>query len=771
MKRIHLFLLAAGCLFCSCADDLLKSYEVGRPDNLEEYAYLTDYAPLKENVDRTKYPNFKVGAAISATDYVKKQLIYALVNSNFDEVVAGNEMKMASCVSDDGTMMFGSVTDFVETAEAAGIPVYGHTLAWHSQQPVKWLNNLIADLPDPNYSAEPVEVVVKQPRRCLRVNSGDKVADPWDTQFWITFPDHVLNPGDSYEFSMDVMANKAASSGSQLHRSPGDYAHWDAIGTVSFSEEWSTYTKSGTWNTVVSQGSGNPYSIAFNLNDFAEANIYYFDNISLKVNGVEVVKNGDCEGDDVSSFFTKEKQGATVPSTIVDETEVIRLELPAATKEVDVPRNCILVESDDMVAYPWDTQFWITFPDHVLNAGDSYEFSCDVYAQYKADGPSQLHRSPGDYAHWDGVGTIPFTTEWTTYTKSGTWNTVVSQGSGNPYSIAFNLNETAPANKYYFDNISLKVNGVEVIQNGDCEDPTNTYCFRTKEKRGNIVPSRIVDHYTEVVSVQPTIPLTPEEKLNVLTTAMRTWIQGMMEEGCKGKVHAFDVVNEAISGGDPDSEGVYALQHANPANPDDAKNFYWQDHMGDLEYVRTAVAAAREFGPSDVKLFINDYNLESWWDNNGKLKSLIKWIERWEADGVTKIDGIGTQMHISYYLNPNSQAAIEKSIEEMFKLMAATGKLVRVSELDMGINDENGNAINTADVTEEQHHKMAEFYKWIIGKYLEIVPVNQQWGICQWCLTDAPANSGWRANQPVGLWDLNYNRKHTYAGFADGLQK
>jgi hypothetical protein len=50
------------------------------------------------------------------------------------------------------------------------------------------------------------------------------------------------------------------------------------------------------------------------------------------------------------------------------------------------------------------------------------------------------------------------------------------------------------------------------------------------------------------------------------------------------------------------------------------------------------------------------------------------------------------------------------------------------------------------------------------------VPAAQQWGICQWAATDSPANSGWRPNSPLGLWDLNYNRKHAYAGFADGLQ-
>ena len=64
---------------------------------------------------------------------------------------------------------------------------------------------------------------------------------------------------------------------------------------------------------------------------------------------------------------------------------------------------------------------------------------------------------------------------------------------------------------------------------------------------------------------------------------------------------------------------------------------------------------------------------------------------------------------------------------------------------------------------------MAEFYQFIIEKYFEIIPAAQRYGITQWCATDSPADSGWRGGEPVGLWDINYNRKPTYAGFANGL--
>ena len=179
---------------------------------------------------------------------------------------------------------------------------------------------------------------------------------------------------------------------------------------------------------------------------------------------------------------------------------------------------------------------------------------------------------------------------------------------------------------------------------------------------------------------------------------MDNWIAGMMK-ATDGYVLAWDVVNEPLSGADRDGDGLYDLQSVkNVSEQDAANNFYWQDYLGD-NYVRTAVKLARKHGPADMKLFINDYNLESDWDNNQKLKSLIKWIEKWEADGETKIDGIGTQMHVSYYMNPATQASKEKHIVQMFELMAKTGKLVKITELDMGLVDENGSKVLTTETT------------------------------------------------------------------------
>ena len=756
-----LFLAAAVTGLASCAMEEVKEFPVDKPEYLEQYEYLKDYDVLKNYVDRTASPDFKLGAGVDASKFVGHGQEYLLAVSNFDEMTAGNAMKHASVVGNNGKMNFDLVTSFVEEAEKAGITVYGHTLAWHSQQNNKFLNTLIADRVDPNYTPELVPVEKYIDRTCIEVVSQDMVSAAWDTQFWIMCPTE-FKEGDAWEVSMDIYALTEAAPGTQTHRAtPGDYLHWAAIGNPGFKTEWTTFTNSGTIEAAAAGG----YSIAFNLNDLATGNTWYFDNISFKLNGVEQVVNGSCDDPEgTASFFAKEYPAPNPsPARIVSKYK--KIEMVEIPKTQDIPRTCVVVESDDMVEQPWDTQFWLYFPDTPMKEGDSWEVSMEVRADKDASSGTQTHVGPGGYIHWAAIGTVNFTTEWETYTASGTVDGSMNTGDA----IAFNLNDFPNANRYYFDNISFKLNGQEVITNGNCDDLSGNANFIAKEKRGAIQGATIVDHYTIELPGGNT-PQTPEEKKDTLTKAMDAWIKGMME-ATKGKVTAWDAVNEAIAGVDGDGDGWYDLQSAD--NGDPASNFYWQDYLGSLDYVRLVVNKAREYyvGTEPLKLFINDYNLESDWDDNKKLKSLIHWIGEWEKDG-TVIDGIGTQMHVSCYANADIQASKEAHVVKMFELLKDSGKLVKISELDMGYIDMDGNPVPTTNMTEEQHQQMAAYYKFIVSKYLEIIPAAQQYGITQWCTTDASGalGTGWRGGEPVGLWDLNYGRKHTYAGFADGLQ-
>ncbi len=374
-------------------------------------------------------------------------------------------------------------------------------------------------------------------------------------------------------------------------------------------------------------------------------------------------------------------------------------------------------------SYPWEVQF-VIMSNIVLEKNKEYKMTFNV----KGSGSGKLDGRLGD---WGGGAnfSIPFSTEW--------------------------------------QDVQVSVT------------PTMDGNFMLLH-----VPNYIGDVYIQSIKFEgykaSTVPQSQEEMHDTLVYAMDKWIKSMME-ACDGKVKGWDLVNEAIGGDGNDGSGNYTLQHSKDYDPNGNPNatwdvggdaFYWQDYMGDLEYVRQACRLARKYGPEDIKLFINDYNLESDWDNNKKVKSLVNWIKKWEADGVTKIDGIGTQMHISCHENETNLNNIKKHITQMFQIIANSGKLCRISEMDMGyVRGSNrwGSSIKTSQITEAEHKKMADFYEWIIKEYFRIIPPEQQWGICQWCATDSPNNSGWRGGEPVGIWDSNYYRKHVYAGFVRGL--
>ncbi len=725
MKKLYLLLLMASLSTWAMAQE---KFELGKPNN-DAYRYLDEYQALKDYIDYSKYPNFKLGAGTTVNDYLNNSLFKNLINKNFTETVAGNAMKMASCVDGNGNMNFTTVKNYVNAATQAGLNVYGHTLAWHSQQPNGWLRKLLADKPAPDLVDGDVDVWSQIYSKDFRTNQNiawkasetdyaytlsfdatnglnihtTKSQSSWLVQF-LAATDILTTTGNTYKMTMTVKGSKAG----RLHSKLGDWGG-GANADIPFTTEWQdvevNYKATMASNFLLLQ-----------CGDFV-GDIY-----------IKAIK------------FEEQKKGKTI------------------TEE----RRCLKAHAGAKQSEVWDNQFWLV-PGSFAN-GASFVFTAEVRADKPAFASTQIHTAPGTYVHYEALGNINFTTEWKTITVSGKFNAAGQ-------SIAFNLSELADENNYYFDNVSLKIGGVEKIKNGDFEG-TDVSSFKVKENSGSVVDPTIVDNLSYVY-IPSTIPLSQQERHDTLVYAMDKWIKGMMT-ACEGKVKAWDLVNEAISGGGNDGQGNYALQHSEGYNPNGTWDvggdaFYWQDFMGDLEYVRQACRLARKYGPEDIVLFINDYNLESDWDQNKKLKSLINWIKKWEADGVTKIDGIGTQMHISYYENSGTQNSKKNAITNMFKLMAATGKYVRVSEMDMGYVNSSGKDVPTNSMTETQHKNMANYYEWIIKEYLRLIPPAQQWGICQWCPTDAPSNSGWRANTPVGIWDLNYYRKHVYAGFVRGL--
>lgn len=719
-KQILVSALGA-MLLASCVDHFDQNFETVRPDKEAQYGYLEQYDALKEYIkDR---PNFHLGIGTAVDEYNKKELVYALTNSNFNETVAGNAMKMASCVADDGSMNFDKVSEYVKNATDAGLSVYGHTLAWHAQQPNKYLNGLIADKELPPSS---------NVTRCLVIKNAE-AGGHWDAQLY--FPAQ-LSQGKKYVFKMNAKAT--APFELILWGAPGDAG----LGSISVGTKWNEYTVNFT-------PAANYENFVFAAGKLGgELDIK---SLSLCEEGStnNLIVNGDIKGDEVPCYKPYSWHTVTTDIQEVAESQVVEIPVSVGHLTFDDGQNLggwgmdntpkivngvCEVGNNAAKANPWDSQVNYE-PGFAFENGKAYHLKMKIKGSVAGEFGAGF-QNPDGYQGCGDFPTIKVTTDWNEVDVTTTCN------GDNALRLLLNIGKYAG---------TLYIDDFEV-------------------------------YYTKSSN---TIPLTDEEKKKALTPVLQNWIYGMME-ATEGKVKAWDVVNEAISGEDKDGDGFYDLQSATRGivTPDDAKNnFYWQDYLGDIDYVRTAVAAARKGfadaggNPEELKLFINDYNLETAYDDNKKLKSLIHWIEEWEKDGVTKIDGIGSQMHVSCCMDPVEQKKREDAYVNMLNLMVSTGRLVRISELDMGLEvpnvDKNSKdpyiQVKTTDMTEEQHKAMRAYYEFIVKKYLEIVPKEQQWGICQWCATDSPANSGWRPGLPVGLWDLDYYRKHTYAGFAAGL--
>ena len=701
-------------LLASCADHFDQNFETVRPGKEAQYGYLEQYDALKEYIkDR---PNFHLGIGTAVDEYNKKELVYALTNSNFNETVAGNAMKMSSCVADDGSMNFDKVSEYVKNATDAGLSVYGHTLAWHAQQPNKYLNGLIADKELPPAGDNPG----------LIITSGDPKANTWDYEIYYDL-DEPLKAGKTYKISLNVRGTN-----------PGTIDFWPGKKDGS-----ATQYGAGSF-TVAESAVDNEFSFTPNADidrmRFCFGKVggtLYFDNFILKEKGSDhnIVVNSTFDEDDIS-HWTKV---SWVPISY-------KIGNVAGAAAVDI-ENEVHKRTYTDGSFPF---FAMGCEPPVVNGAIHFVPTGD-WSQFFVMSGSENRLSEGNY--------VVYLDMTSSKAASGVELTMQNGWGGSAQAITVSVPVSAGRQTVKLPMPNIVGGDYDIILKPQTADAT------------------LDVHSVKVCQVKKsnTKPLTDEEKKEVLTPVLQKWIYGMME-ATEGKVKAWDVVNEAISGTDKDGDGFYELQSATrgTVSADDAKNnFYWQDYLGDLEYVRTAVAAARKGfadaggNPEELKLFINDYNLET--ANDQKLKSLIHWIGEWEKDGVTKIDGIGSQMHVTCSMDPAKQKENEEAYVNMLNLMVDSRKLVRISELDMGLADKDGNLVNTTDMTEEEHKAMRAYYEFIVKKYLEIVPEAQQWGICQWCATDSPANSGWRAGLPVGLWDLDYYRKHTYAGFAVGL--
>lgn len=712
MKNIRMISFVVSALILFSCDDTIMEWEVIDEDNEVAQAELP--LDLDEKISRydalKTYTDNILGVGIIMDLYVNDVEYRNLVNENYDDVTVGYAMKHGPMVNAQGEINFESVDNFVALTNEAGIDIYGHTLVWHANQNASYLNGLIASTVIPGSSGS---------------NSLDLSG----------LKDGTLNGWGAFNAGagISIINDNGLSGNSQAVR---------LISGTASAQPYELQLITPDIPVVM----GHTYEVSFYIkSEQAGQGRISFSGLENNYPYQDWYNTG---GEFTESFSTT-SQWQQVKFTVSDFTDTsfgMAFDLgylPNVTYYLDVDNISVV----DLDAEP-------SFVNLITN-GDFENGTLDGWDGYGNNSTREVTVEGAGFGDTGYAMVLTNPTEAQSYEAQQVFTFDQPLEMGTEYTCSFWVKASSPATLQfelqsedysgdYYGGIAVGTDWVQISQTvTPTTDGRIRFIFDFGESATTYTIDDIVFTSGEVTGgSEPTIiEKSDEEKTAIIGEAMENWIAGMVSH-YKEDVFAWDVVNEPMKEGGSLRDGnVTEL-----ANDD----FYWVKYLGP-DYAVTAFNLARQYGnPTDI-LFINDYNLEA---SLAKCDGIIEYTQYIESQGAT-VDGIGTQMHISLDTN-------RENIIEMFKKLAASGKLIKISELDV--------RLGTASPTLEQLIQQAEMYKFVIDSFKEFVPTEQQYGITLWNLSDKEnEHEFWLPDESPNVFDANFGRKPAYKGVADGL--
>ena len=779
LNKILIPVLAATMVATSCDDEIM---EWGTPEG--HYAVSAEDIPLAvqevlanyddiTNYANTYIPQMIIGIGMGADLYVDNENgEQDLADANFTMFTCGNAMKHDAIVGNSGSMTFTTVDDLCE-AISGKMDLYGHNFIWHTQQNQTYLKSLIAPtlvvetdgdianvLSDENStfdggttgdwsswgnsSTKTVEEEGEDGSYCLvLVNPSD--ASSWSAQCAYTF-DYYLDTETTYVLRFDCKASSSSCTLQNCYQNSTTYSSQGYSSTYSLTTEWQTFE----WEFTPAYDDVD--RILFNFG--AVAGTYYIDNIEFGEKVEDPMEN-------VISGDSYDFEGGTAGNWSSWGSNKESAEVVEGAGYND-SYGMVLTNAGD--GNSWEAQFAYTFDDY-LEYEKSYIIQFYAKSSTSAGQLQFQYQNGSTYGSQGGYNTFSVGTDW-----------ILCEYQ---FTVAYEdvnriiLNFGAVGGTYYVDNIKF---GLAIDQDSEAKATQ----IKFNSKKSDTRSTRASTSYYVLKSA--------DEKREALLTAMDAWIGGMADHLAEIGVtpYGYDVINEPITDSSNKIRGVDAGYFGGSWTNDDGDteydsepeedeengltlnwgdgHFYWGYYVSD--YALQAFQMARQYLPSETKLFVNDYNLEY---SPSKLAALIAFVDQIDADnGSDIVDGIGTQMHISLSTsddedtNAEAIAELKEQVDEMFVTLAATGKLVRVTELDV--------ALGTSSPSSAQYEAQSDCYQMIMESYKENIPESQQSGITIWSLSDNEnEHLYWLNGDAPNLFDSSYKRKWAYKGFCDGI--
>ena len=775
MKLNHIILPLAALLLTTACDDQIMKW--GTPEGHDEVTatdiplavkeVLANYAPIKDYAKQYT-PKMVVGLGMGANLYAEnyKDVYQNLANDNFQMFTPGNAMKMDAVVGNSGKLTFTNI-DAMLDAMPSDVRLYGHNFIWYQQQSQTYLKSLIAptmviktdgdiasvlangsfdtDLsPWSGWGNSSTREWVKAGEDgsgCVHlVNPTD--ANPWSAQMVQNFSS-PLEPGKTYTLRFKARASIEAGSLQFVVQNNKTYKGEGYV-TTAVGTKWQTYEL-----TITTKADDlNQFCVNFGK----VAAEYWIDDIQFgekKEDPMTNVLAGDAtdfEGGTTGGWgsWGSNKESGTVESG----------------KGKDGSYGLVLKTKKD--GNYWEAQCAYTF-DTYLDASKKYLIQFWAKSNTSAGKLQFQYQNGSTYGSQGAYTEFNVGTDWTLCEASFT------PAYDDVNRILINFGKVDGT--YQIDNIKF---GVAKDQGSAAGAKEFILARSSRPRRATSITYKVK---------------TAEEKRTALLGAMEAWIKGMADHLAEKKVvpYGYDVVNEPITDGTALVRGVDEGAFGGSTTDDDGNTtydsaptestteglnlnwgdgrFYWGYYVKD--YAVKAFQYARQYLPAETKLFVNDYNLEV---SPAKLAALVKFVKGIdEANGSPIVDGIGTQVHFDLHAatdntvtNDSIIKGLRTKVDEMFRSLAASGKLVRVTELDV--------SLGTSSPSAAQYKCQSDCYKMIFESYKANIPEAQQSGITIWSLSDNEAeHEYWLKGDVPNLFDASYLRKWAYKGVCDGI--
>lgn len=717
-----------------CTDEYDCNLQVEKPEEVANSEYLAGFDLLKSYITRDAGSPFKLMVNMAPTDFLKKDIGYSTILSNFDGLDVGGFFTPLSALKGDASYDFGGMQLVADASKEAGVALYGGTLCSNQGQRADYYNKLIQPIVIP--------FVPEKGKTVIFDFEGDGLGKTYGMTGGsqaVVENDPDGKSGKALHVGTD--ANKAAYSFPKFNvklpegRKLGDYVNLTIdMRIVNNDGLWGSGMKvlingekfavgvnaqgfgcsSNTWNRqaviALNTDKAPGFILPENLKSLTEFELavgsesggaqYYLDNIVMNY---EIAAKGVTKID-----FEKDALGKSYPMTNGSQSVV-----------ENGPESSGKVLHVGTAATPCNYSY-PTFTvklEKGRTLGDYTALSLDMYLiDGKGGWGSGMRVLINGQEFNCGQGPFGFGCESNKWGRDKIYITFLKEG------------ETSGGGKIAIPNSMKNLTEIELAV-GSGSGEWHAYI------------DNISLHWKADDTI---IEKTPEEKKIIFTEELNKWIGGMVNAGGE-TVKVWNIIGEPLD------------------KTVDANTFNWAEYLGEVEYVHTAVKMARDTAKVDLNLFVsNSFNQYDEMDK--KADELITLVKSWEADNVTKIDGYNILLHAIYAKDAIFQKGNEDMIVKLFTKLAQTGKSIRVSDLSMMVENVDGNFIQTSKLTEDERTAATNYMAFIMKEYRKLIPVDKQFGISISSMTQTI--TGYK----LCPWTSGYNRSGMYEGIVEGLK-